>query len=212
MCHHATRANSPSANAAAEARCGRAPFSTAIAHVAGGDWPRRIRNAALALWGAIASDEVEDSGVCILRWFKVYFDEMGNDRFGSKALCKWLNDRPDAGFKDWREGRGIDERSLSRKLQPFEIQSSNIAIGHERPKGYLREWFKDLWEAHLPQENDSSERYPATSPANISENDDSASVTRSSGGESEKCISTNEHAQSSGVADDKPENEETLLI
>ncbi|PWU13306.1 MAG: hypothetical protein C5B50_19535 [Verrucomicrobia bacterium] len=182
-----------------------------IAKVVGGDWPERVRSAALVLCGAGIYNEVEDSGVSILRWFKSYFEELDTDRVTSKAICQWLNERPDAGFRDWREGKGIDERALSKALRPFEIQPQNIAIGPQRPKGYLREWFKDAWEAYVSDDNATSDRYSATDPENASRNEVFASATEVPSSGAENLIPTRQNGDSSAVAGKKEEPAPLLL-
>lgn len=181
-----------------------------VAEAAGGDWPQHIRAAALHFCGQRMGGEVEDSGVAVLRAFRDYFTEQGTDRVSSEAICEWLNKQPDAGFDGWRDGKGMDQRALAKVLRPFDIQPQSVAIGRERPKGYLFCWFSELWEAHLPPDPAPNERNSATNPVNIGGNGNFTSATERSGSGSKNGVSTSEDGQSGGVAD-KSEPEAILL-
>ncbi len=175
-----------------------------IAHVVGGVWLERVRQAALALCGEDMSAEVEDTGVHLLRWCRTHFEETGSDRVRSQDLCEWLNVRPEAGFGSWREGKGIDQRTLARLLRPFGIGPRNIADDDQRPKGYLREGFVAAWESYCPSDAGDTNRYSATDPENKGENAVFGSATDAESSGSQNPQNLNKDGAGSGVADEKP--------
>jgi hypothetical protein len=121
----------------------------AIADLAGGDWPRRARVAALALSCGEARED-ESSGIRLLADIKGIFENRGVDRFSSVELCRSLNELEESPWGDWK-GKILDPRGLARLLKPFSVKPDSIRLADGKtPKGYLREWFVDAWGRYLP--------------------------------------------------------------
>lgn len=121
-----------------------------LANLAGGDWPEKIRNAALALCGESA-DATQDAAVQLLGWIKTYFTETGTDKVTSAVLVKWLNEREDAPFSTWSNSRGIGQNDIRRHLAGFEIRPNTIRIGAQTAKGYAYAWFEDAFASYLAE-------------------------------------------------------------
>jgi hypothetical protein len=126
----------------------------AMAHAAGGDWPRRARVAALALSSGDARED-ESSGVRLLADIRGIFEQKEVDRFSSVELCRSLNDLEESPWGDWK-GKILDPRGLARLLRPFtradgeRIKPDSVRLADGKtPKGYLREWFTDAWGRYL---------------------------------------------------------------
>lgn len=120
----------------------------AIADAAGGDWPERARQAAVAL--SAGEEREEDSlGVRLLRDIQLVFTERGTDRLSSKDLVAALNEMDEAPWGDLR-GKPLDKRSLARRLRPYEIRPKQVRVGDRTLKGYMREDFHDAWARYIP--------------------------------------------------------------
>jgi putative DNA primase/helicase len=125
-----------------------------IANLAGGDWPEKIRSAALALCGE-SPDVKPDAAVQLLDWIKIYFTETGVEKVSSASLVKWLNEHADAPFGCLNAGRGIDQTVVRRYLAGFDIHPETVRLGSQTAKGYNRAWFKDAFAAYLAETTDA---------------------------------------------------------
>ena len=118
----------------------------AVADLAGADWPREARQAALALTGRLSGRE-PSIGVRLLADIREVFGDA--DRLTSQRLCDRLSELEEAPWGDWF-GKPLDPRGLARRLRPFDVHPRTIRTGDETPKGYLREDFADAWGRYLP--------------------------------------------------------------
>ncbi len=119
----------------------------AIADLAGGEWPARARRAALAL---SAGDEDETShGTKLLARIKMPMS--GQDQISTVDLLLTVNEDDELPFGGWREGKGIDPRTLARLLRPYGIKPGTIRQDDGKtPKGYRREWFEQAFTRYVP--------------------------------------------------------------
>ncbi|MFK4530137.1 5S rRNA maturation endonuclease (ribonuclease M5) [Bradyrhizobium japonicum] len=123
----------------------------AIADVAGGDWPKRAREAAVAL---IASGrEKEPSlGVCLLSDLRTVFGEA--EALFTEAILSALHALEEAPWKDLN-GKGLDSRGLGLRLRQYGIKSKQIRDGMTTKKGYPRADLADAWARYLPSSRPS---------------------------------------------------------
>jgi hypothetical protein len=118
----------------------------AAADAAGGSWPERARQAAVALVAAKA--EAEPSlGIRLLADLRYVFDEC--EAMSSKSILVALHELDESPWRDIR-GKPLDERMLAHRLRQYGVRSKNIAIGETRPKGYARADLHDAWMRYLP--------------------------------------------------------------
>ena len=129
-----------------------------IADAAGGDWPRRVRVAAVALV-ALAKATPPSLGLKLLGDLKVVF---GNDNNLStndilKKLCA-ITEAPWSRIK----GQPLDSRILGNFLRPYGVHSTDIRINNKVLKGYIKADFIDPWNRYL-KEIDTTSITSATS-------------------------------------------------
>ena len=112
---------------------------------------------------------------------RAVFDERAVDRLSSSDLCAGLNALEESPWGGWREGKGIDPRTLSRRLREYDvIVGTHRLPGGERLKGYRAESFADAWARYCPESG------PVTA-----------------GGQSQPCHRDNPHGDwDPGVTDD----------
>jgi hypothetical protein len=127
----------------------------AIADACGGDWGLRAREAAIAMSGRHAD---EDLGVTLLQDIRAIFARAGAERMSSRDLVAALNDIDDAPWSEWRgrngnqQPRPLSQTQLAQLLRPFGIRPRSLWPG-PRPqgrsaKGYFRSQFEVAWRSY----------------------------------------------------------------
>ena len=125
----------------------------AIADLAGGTWPTRAREAALALSVVRGKTGTDSHGVRLLADVRRAFDEAGVDRVSSADLCAALNTLEESPWGAWRDGKGIDPRTLARRLREYDIVPGTVRLADgTQAKGYQREKLTDAWDRYCPAE------------------------------------------------------------
>jgi hypothetical protein len=129
----------------------------AIADMAGGDWPKRAREAAVSLYDDARKQETVSKGVLALWHIYEAFESEGVDKLASWKLLNLLASREDGSpwAKDWDRDLRFGEtlrpaNALANLLKEFEIHPDNMRAegpdGQTKTlKGYRREQFTDAW-------------------------------------------------------------------
>jgi putative DNA primase/helicase len=118
----------------------------AIADAIGGEWPNKVRGAALDL----APDEDLTLGQELLDDIRNIFNDRGADRLMSADLCKALNGMDGRAWRDMTNGKGISPTKLAELLRPFGIRPHSIRTGPKNtPKGYEITAFEDAVARYL---------------------------------------------------------------
>lgn len=118
----------------------------AIADVAGGEWPKRARIAALKI------SEIDDSasvGNELLADIKEIFEDKNLDRISTQDLIAALISDDMKSWATYNRGRQLTPRQLAARLKSFGIKPETIRTCSGTPKGYKREQFKDAFERYL---------------------------------------------------------------
>jgi hypothetical protein len=117
----------------------------AIADAAGGRWPVRGRQAAVALSG---EDEGQASvGMRLLAEIRDVFD--GEAHLPTAELLRRLHDLEDAPWSDWY-GKPLTARGLAKLLDPYRVIPSKRRLGGAQTRGYFRSDFTDVWSRYVP--------------------------------------------------------------
>jgi hypothetical protein len=118
----------------------------AIADIAGGDWPKRAREAAKVL--VAAAREVEPSlNIRLLADLRIVFGD--EEQMTTKQILAVLCALEDAPWNDLK-GKPITDNQLARRLQQYSVKSKNVRIGDVVRKGYVRADLYDVWRRYLP--------------------------------------------------------------
>jgi hypothetical protein len=131
----------------------------AIAEIAGGDWPNRMKACAAAL----VPDDDEAGGIRLLADIKAVFDggtdldkDAPNpvDTISSELLCKCLAALETSPWGEYgRARKPITQRQLARVLLPFKIVPGTVRLASGKtPKGYHRGAFRDAWTRYLDED------------------------------------------------------------
>jgi hypothetical protein len=120
----------------------------AIADAAGGDWPQKAREAAVALSGSGRDDA--SLGVRLLTDIKTIFTYREVERLKSVELVQALNAIEEAPWS-YLDKRPLDASRLAKMLKPYEIAPKSVRLDEgTTAKGYDRAWFEDAWERYAP--------------------------------------------------------------
>jgi hypothetical protein len=119
----------------------------AIADSIGGDWPKRVRVAAVAL--VAASQEAEASlGIRLLTDLKTIFTAEAMFTVNILAALKAMEDSP------WQEV-GLNGRGLAQHLRQYGVKkSSAVRSGDNVGKGYYRRDMLDAWARYVVTDSD----------------------------------------------------------
>ena len=147
----------------------------AIADLAGGEWPKRARDAAVTL--SAEPDDGASRGALLLGAIR---DAMGDaETIATADLLSAINANDDLPFGGWSDGKGLDARSLGRLLRPYGLKPRTIRVGDHTAKGYRRDGLQDAWARYLPTPiQPSHPSHPSHHKTSVTENPHSrANVT-----------------------------------
>jgi putative DNA primase/helicase len=119
----------------------------ALAELAGGEWPAKAREVALALARPDADDQVR--GVQLLEDIRVAFSD--RDRMTSDALVSHLTAMEGRPWAEMgRTQKALTKNGLARLLKPFKITPGTIRLENgSTAKGYVRAAFEEAWKRYL---------------------------------------------------------------
>ena len=107
----------------------------AIADVAGGDWPTRIKKAISALHGAAPEDN--ETGVLLLKDMQQLFEQQKVDGLFSDDFEKYLHTLEERPWSEYgRQRKPISKNQIASLLRPFEIRPKPIRVGEIVGRGY----------------------------------------------------------------------------
>jgi putative DNA primase/helicase len=131
----------------------------ALADVAGGEWPARARQAAIALT-ANATAGRDSYGVMLLADIREFFvnSDVGKrlEAAPTKILLGHLEALPERPWGSFgKRGKALNDRQLAKLLEDFGISSRTVRspLATGTVKGYLRAGFEDAWHRYLPPPN-----------------------------------------------------------
>jgi hypothetical protein len=119
----------------------------AIADIAGKDWPRRARAAAVAL--VAAAREVEPSlNIRLLADLRTVFED--EEQLTTKAILTRLHQLEDAPWGDLK-GKPLTDNQLARRLQQYGVKSKTLRLDLDGfAKGHKCADLCDVWRRYLP--------------------------------------------------------------
>ncbi len=120
-----------------------------IAELAGGKWPEVAKKAACAL----TQNDVEEDSIKIQLLAdiqSIFKTENVIDRIWTERLLNQLYNMEERPWADWRKGKALSARNLSRILKTFSIQSKDLKMEGVNKKGYRLEDFSECFVRYLP--------------------------------------------------------------
>jgi hypothetical protein len=138
----------------------------AIADAAAGEWPERVRAAAVAMVDE-QSHRPATLGIRLLADLRAVFDAEGEDALRTNDILDALHAMEAAPWANIK-GAPIDSRFVARQLSKYGVPTNNtIRFGPlGTGKGYARHHLADAWDRYLP----------ADEPSPVAESDGSAEL------------------------------------
>jgi putative DNA primase/helicase len=128
----------------------------ALADLAGGKWPTRVREIAA---GADAARAEQSVGVLLLADCRAAFTEKGERELSGEDLVAYLTGLEHRPWPESNRGKPLTKARLARMLGKFEIWSTDIRFpGKGVLKGYLLPAFEEAFAAYLPPENATTQQ------------------------------------------------------
>jgi len=124
----------------------------AIADLAGGDWPRRARVAAVTLSGS-GADREENICELLLSDIRDLFEKRRADRLFSEDIVLALAEMYDRPWPEFAHGKAMTKAKLARLLRPFGIHTMTFRMGHDLRKGYSADSFRDAFSRYASSTN-----------------------------------------------------------
>jgi Protein of unknown function (DUF3631) len=122
----------------------------AVADVAGGEWPKRMREIAIAAVAARAEQSIK---VQLLTDIRAAFETKRADKMFPETLIDYLTSLEDRPWVEWKNGRPLSKAQLGRLLSSFEINSQTIRIDTKAARGYHLKAFEDAFARYTPSQN-----------------------------------------------------------
>jgi hypothetical protein len=115
----------------------------AIADAISGDWPKKLRAAALQL--APSRDQNLSWGKRLLMEFRAAFEKVKGAPIASADMAKWLTDDPLGVWSDYK-GRPITQRQIAQLLRDaYQIHHTKVGPASKRVWGYRAEDFAEVF-------------------------------------------------------------------
>jgi hypothetical protein len=125
----------------------------AIADLAGGAWPSRLREAVVEL----RTQDDADKGDILIVLLEDIREEMGDREFiAADDLVKRLIADESSVWREWRRGQSITAAGLARQLKKLRIEPQRHQKGGFRARGYFATQFEEHFRRYLPEEAPSS--------------------------------------------------------
>jgi len=123
----------------------------AVARLSG--WEEEFLAIAQTFASQKQNDEMPNERKILSDCLDVFHYQGYSDRITSKDLIKGLNALEEADYKHWNRERGINDKTLSRTLRLYQIESTQIRFGETSLKGYYRQPFEVAVSRYLQEES-----------------------------------------------------------
>jgi hypothetical protein len=130
-----------------------------LADAAGGAWPPRARQAALALSGDV--DDELTVGIRLLSDIRDAFGEKPGDHLPTTDLLGYLHELEEAPWGEWY-GKPLTPRGLAKLLDPYRVRPIQRRLSGRVTRGYFADEFRDAWSRYLPAPAPGTSGTPVT--------------------------------------------------
>ena len=118
----------------------------ALADLAGGEWPKLARDAALQMSAGLPDSTIIGS---LLLDILVEFVERNVERIFSRDMMESLNRLRERPWAELRKGKETDGLWLAQQLRPYGVRPKTMWIGETAAKGYEKSDFEEVWHRYV---------------------------------------------------------------
>ncbi|MEQ1472376.1 MAG: DUF3631 domain-containing protein [Candidatus Acidiferrum sp.] len=122
----------------------------AIADLVGADWPRKVRQALIALCNEASAEDGSIQVRLLNDIREIFAGRQGNAIFSTELLAA-LWEVEASPWAEWCKGKPLSASKLAASLRPFGVSPRDVRIGETVKKGYVRDDFADPWSRYLPK-------------------------------------------------------------
>jgi hypothetical protein len=119
-----------------------------LADLAGEDWPRLAREAAVGLTSR--SNEMNPIAALLLD-ILIAFARSKKDKLATRDLVQDLNAQSGRPWAEQRNGKPITDLWLAQQLRPYGIRPRYIWLDDANVRGYLEEDFRETFRRYIPK-------------------------------------------------------------
>jgi len=141
----------------------------AVAQVAGGEWVKKCRDAALAF--QMNRPDETSVGVILLSDLQEMFRDSEGEPLSTEEVLKSLAAMDERPWPEWKRGKPITARQLAKLLKPFGITARNVRFGDKILKGYELSDCEDAFARYIAsnplhplQDNENNNLGPLSDP------------------------------------------------
>jgi len=139
----------------------------AVAQRAG--WGEEFLQVADTFHNQKENEEIPNERKILSDCLEVFHYQGSSDRITSKELIKGLNALEEGDYKHWNRERGITNKTLSKTLRLYGIESQDIRFGEKVIKGYYRQPFEVAVARYIQEESGHSHTTGATNATEATE-------------------------------------------
>ena len=143
-----TRARPPMPPGLPDCMCDIFEPLTAIADLAGGEWPEMARQAAVSL--TLSARENNPIGSLLLD-IMVVFVELKAERMFTRRLIAGLNAFTERPWRELTRGREMTDQILGGVLRPYNVSPRTLWIEGASAKGYAKADFAEVFKRYIPR-------------------------------------------------------------
>jgi hypothetical protein len=126
----------------------------AVARLAG--WEEEFQEIALTFAHQRQNEEIPNERKILSDCLQIFEIRGSSDRITSKDLIAGLNALEEADYKHWNRERGMNDKTLSKTLRLYQIETTQIRFGEKTNKGYYRQPFEVAVSRYLQEESSQS--------------------------------------------------------
>jgi hypothetical protein len=183
----------------------------AIAEIAGGEWPTRIKRAIAALTATAPEDN--EMGVLLLRDMQQMFEEQKVDAIFSEDLAQKLRTMEERPWPEYGKHRKpISKIQIASLLRPFEIRPKTVRLGTLTDKGYKLDTCQDAFQRYISPLDPPSQNVTPSQSNNDVVKSENQNVTLSPGVTDRKSQNPALNLVCDGVTDQKGGIEGNIYI
>jgi len=120
-----------------------------VAALAGGVWPERCRQAAIALTPPPDGFGAEDTGIALLRSMQRLFNQRGGTHLPSSDILVFVNSDADAPWADATPQQRLNRQRIAITLRRFRLAPRPVRVGGATPRGYHADELRRVFGAYL---------------------------------------------------------------